>query len=167
MMNICWCDAAGTPRRQPPNRARLCVLVLGIAATASSWAQSPGAVCDVESSKAQMAGSDAGLLQALFAKPFTGARCDSVRAVFRQLSNRRVLGGRKLEPDKPLDVAAAREQRATAAGDAAFVAALAQESEGETEPRRRKLIEAAMLHEHGYVRARDFALQELLPARAP
>lgn len=89
------------------------------------------------------------------------AHCGSVTMVLRQLLGQRKVGGRKLEGDKPLDVAAAQQERQRALADAEFRQALLQEQQDESDPRRRLLLEAGTLHEFGYFKARDLVLGEL------
>jgi len=89
------------------------------------------------------------------------AHCGSVKTVLLLLVGQRKVGGRKLEGDKPLDVAAARQERQQAMADAEFREVLTHEQQGEADPQRRLLLEAAALHEFGHFKARDLVLGEL------
>ena len=94
-------------------------------------------------------------------QPFRSEACDSLATVFSIWSRKPRAGGRELETSKALDVSAARAELAGAGRDAEYRKALAAELAHESDPTRRKLIEAAWLHEFGFYKARDLILAEL------
>lgn len=104
-----------------------------------------------------------GLLDAarktFFASP---AVCTSIKAVVARLVNAQVGGGRKLEKDKPFNVNTAAAEYAAIHAQAEFRAELAALLSNETDVLRRKLLEAALLHDYGKFEARDQVLRQLL-----
>ncbi len=127
-----------------------------------SLAQDTKAACDVATVKADLDSPSAGLLATFFSSDWGGTtRCSSLKSVMKLAGGTTKKGGRKLEPDKPLDVKAAEQERATANGDAAFAKLLATELAGESDPARRLLREAALLHDEGHYKARDLLLAQV------
>jgi hypothetical protein len=70
-------------------------------------------------------------------------------------------GGRKLKPLSGLDHANAKAQYAEALANPAFVADLQARTANWTDPIVRKIIEAALLDDHGYYGAQMLLVQEL------
>jgi hypothetical protein len=87
--------------------------------------------------------------------------CTSLNAVIKRLFSTTKAGGRKLENDKPLDVAAAEAERKKALADHDYVDMLKPLLADETDPVRRLLLEAAVLDDFGYYQARDLLLQQI------
>lgn len=87
--------------------------------------------------------------------------CNSLKAVVARLFNTSRAGGRKLESDRPLDLAAAEQQRQAALADPNFKAELDPMLAAEADPLRRQLLEAALLHDFGHFLARDLVLRQL------
>jgi hypothetical protein len=87
--------------------------------------------------------------------------CNSLKAVVTRLFNTSKAGGRKLEADRPLDLAAAEQQRQAALADPTFKAELSPLLAVEADPVRRQLLEAALLHDFGHFLARDLLLRQL------
>ena len=93
-------------------------------------------------------------------------RCSSLIATAKRLDSDAKKAGRKLEGDKPLDERAAEQERAAAQRDPDIAAALAAELGTETDPARRLLIEATVMHDKGLYKARDLLLMQLRQAGA-
>lgn len=124
-------------------------------------AQSDSQACDVDRVKREMTSAPSSLMSALFSSAISSTRCSSMVSVMRLAGSSPRVGGRKLEGDKALDPVAAQQERQAAANDPAFATALATELAGETDPVRRLLREAAMLHDHGHYMARDLLIAQL------
>lgn len=140
--------------------SRLLVLLALVATAASGLADDNRKACSVEDEKKKLANAPLGLVAALGA-PVKSGQCASVKAVLTRLAGKTVSGGRKLEDDRPLDVAAAEAEWKKARDDAEYQKALTVELDGETDPTRRTLLEAALLHDFGHYKARDLLLMRL------
>ena len=116
----------------------------------------PPAKCEARSTIAGVQKST--LLQAFWAGPDD---CNSIRAVLGRLGSSTKAGGRKLEGDKPLNVAAAERERRVALADPAFKAQFDALLAAEADPLRRQLLEAALLDQNGHYLARDLLLRQI------
>jgi hypothetical protein len=96
-----------------------------------------------------------------FRQAFNSDACDSIVSVLKQLSHSKKVGGRKLQENAALDEQAARQEWQAARADPEFARRLATAVQTESEPIRRELIEAALLHEYGHYRARDLQLRQI------
>jgi hypothetical protein len=130
-------------------------------------AQDTKTACDVSAVKAELESPSPGLLATFFSSDWGGTtRCSSLKSVMKLASNTTKKGGRKLEPDKPLDVKAAEQERAAANANPAFAKLLATELKDEADAARRLLREAALLHDEGHYKARDLLLVQLRSEKA-
>lgn len=93
--------------------------------------------------------------------------CLSIGKVLSRMVAGRKAGGRKLEDDKPLDLAAAERERQTALADPELRADLAGLTGQEADPARRAVLEAAVFHDFGHYQARDLALRQVAAGRQP
>lgn len=116
----------------------------------------PGANCDVKATVSHY--QRAAALGTGFS--VTGSTCTSLRNVVGRLLGTAVSAGKKLEPDRGLDLAAAARERREAQAEAEFAAALQQAQAGEREPLRLLLVEAALHEEFGHYAARDLVLRD-------
>jgi hypothetical protein len=130
------------------------------------WAQDTKAACDVAAVKAELDAASPGLLATFFSSPWDATRCSSLKSVMKLAGSTGKKGGRKLEPDKPLDVKAAEQERAAALAIPGFAKLLATELKDEADPARRLLREAALLHDEGHYKARDLVLAQLRAEKA-
>ena len=89
--------------------------------------------------------------------------CSSIKAVLTRLVNTQTSGGRKLEKDKPFNPNSAAAEYAAIHAQAEFRTELAVLLRRETDPLRRNLLEAALLHDYGKFEARDRLLRQSLP----
>lgn len=89
--------------------------------------------------------------------------CASLIAVLSRIADRQKTGGRRLEPDKPLDPREAQANITKATRDPAINARLRQVQGEVKDERLRLLYEAAIFDEEGYYSARDLRLQQLQP----
>ena len=143
-------------------RAVFCGCLMGPLLLHPVHAQSDQKPCDVDRVKREMTEASPSLMAALFAPlDFFSSRCSSVVQVMRLAGSSPKSGGRKLEEDKKFDPKAAAQERAAALADLAFAVALASELAGETDPVRRLVREAAMLHDGGHYKARDLLIVQL------
>lgn len=151
-----------------PHRHPLLTLWLLVAAAASHAAPTTAAVpCDARDTLTKLAASGnagTGLLAAL-TKAFNAPKdmCSSVQAVLLRLANNQASGGRKLEKDKPFNPSTAAAEYAAATAQADFAGELAALQAGESDPVRRRVIEAVLLHDLGKFEARDLVLNQLVP----
>ena len=93
--------------------------------------------------------------------------CTSIGKVLSRMMAGRKAGGRKLEDDKPLELAAAERERQTALADPELRADLAALIGQEADPARRAVLEAAVFHDFGHYQARDLALRHAAAGRQP
>ena len=109
----------------------------------------------------------AGLLPALgsLGRAFSSDSCQSIAAVFDELTRGKVRGGRQLQGESAPDLAAAESERQAAHRDPEFANTLKAETAGESDPARLQLIEAALLHDFRHYKARDLLLRRLLAAQ--
>lgn len=136
-----------------------CVLTVSMIGVGPAQAQAmppPGGNCDVKATVSHY--QRAAALGAGFS--VMGSTCTSLRNVVGRLLGTAVSAGKKLEPDRVLDVAAATRERREAQADAEFAAALHQAQAGEREPLRLLLLEAALYEEFGHFAARDLVLRD-------
>ena len=138
-------------------------VAFGLVASAPSRAQAP-AVPGISRVSCEAKSTVTTLQSARFKHAFATSPevCSSLNAVFSRLFSTSRPGGRKLEVDKPLNVAAAEQQRKVAQADPGFKAELAALLAGESDPLRQKFLEAALLHDLGHFLARDLLLQQLV-----
>jgi hypothetical protein len=92
---------------------------------------------------------------------FSSSVCSSINAVLKRVLQGDKVGGRQLEPTKALDRQAAAQERANAARDPEFARDLKNETNGETDPLRRLVIEAALLDDTGAYQARDLLIEQI------
>jgi len=152
-----------------PHRHPLLTLWLLVAAAAAHAAPptAQAVPCDARDTLTKLAaGSSAGdgLIAAL-RKSFNTPKdmCSSVQAVLLRLANSQASGGRKLEKDKPFNPSTAAAEYAAATAQADFAGELAALQAGESDPVRRRVIEAVLLHDLGKFEARDLVLNQLVP----
>lgn len=143
------------------------LLVAGAALCAAlpAYAQAGRQPCNIESVKEEAAKND-GLRSALTGVLST-SRCTSLLNILRQIISGKITTGRKLEPDRPFNIAEAERQLATARANAEIQAAIAAELADETNPARRLLLEAVVMHDKRQLLARDLLLQQLDGQRNP
>ena len=77
------------------------------------------------------------------------------------LARRDISGGRELKPGEQLNVAEAERQLATASRNSEYTKELAAQQQRETDPQKRKFIEAVLLDSFEYTAARDLRLQQM------
>jgi hypothetical protein len=135
--------------------------VTGLASAATDTSSAAKA-CNTESALKGLV-PQPGLYEAL-KQAFNSNACDSVIAVMKRLSQSKKVGGRKLQEPTALDPQAAQREWQAARADPEFAQRLAAALQPETDPLRRKLVEAALLHEYGHYRARDLQLQQIAAA---
>ncbi|MDP1901893.1 MAG: hypothetical protein Q8K96_15765 [Rubrivivax sp.] len=140
--------------------------MLAVALAAPAMAQGAKKTCDVNKVKGELSSPPAGVAAFLTA-PWDSTRCSSVLSVLKMAGSTTKTGGRKLEDDKVLDLAAAEQERSKAQADPSFAAELAAELAGESDAARRVLREAAILHDHGFYKARDLLLAQLRAEKTP
>lgn len=88
--------------------------------------------------------------------------CGSARLVLQKIGGRAVAGGRKLEPEKPLDMRLARQNLELALKDPE-VRKLMERAEREIPDINVRLAyEASILDDNGFYSARELKLQQLL-----
>ena len=132
------------------------VVTLACCGVASADPATPPTKCEAKSTIAGVQKST--LLQAFWAGP---EDCNSIRAVLSRLGSTTKAGGRKLEGDKPQNVAAAEQERRRALADPAFKAQFDALLAAESDPLRRQLLEAALLDQYGHYLARDLLLRQI------
>jgi len=92
--------------------------------------------------------------------------CASLGKVLWRLINGQKSGGRKLEGDKPMDLAEAERERQAALADPALRAELDSVLSQEPDAARRLVLEAAVMHNNSHYLARDLAMRQLQPGAA-
>jgi hypothetical protein len=90
------------------------------------------------------------------------ADCGSLASVAARLARQGRAGGRQLEKDRPLNVAEAQAELQAASRQSAVRAQLDQVSQEASDANLRLMYEAAVLDQHGFYKARDLKIQELL-----
>lgn len=90
------------------------------------------------------------------------ASCGSLGSVFSQLSRSYRKGGRQLEPERPLNVQEAQAELQAASRQPAVRAQLEQVAREAGSDDLRLMYEAAVLDQHGFYKARDLKVQELM-----
>lgn len=93
--------------------------------------------------------------------------CSSIAKVLGRMVTGRKAGGRKLEGDQPLDLAAAERERQAALADPELRADLVALTGQESDPARRAVLTAAVFHDFGHYHARDLALRQAAAGRQP
>ena len=88
--------------------------------------------------------------------------CGSLKTVFGRLAKRQIVGGRKLEKDKPLDTAAAQADLDEALKDAEVRARIDKVRATVTDENARLIYEAAILDDEGHPGARDLLVAQVL-----
>jgi hypothetical protein len=112
--------------------------------------------------KAAQGNSVAQIFNAVFsAAPAKGIDCGSIASVWQKVVLREKTGGRKLEPDAPLDMHAARQQWSEALRNPDMAARLAAVQNNTSSPAEVAIYQAAILDEEGLYSARDARLTEL------
>jgi hypothetical protein len=112
--------------------------------------------------KAAQENSLARVFRAVFlAAPDKGIDCGSIASVWQKVTLREKTGGRKLEPEAPLDIRAARQEWSEAQRNPALAARLADVEKHTSDPVERAIYQAAILDEEGLYWARDAKLAEL------
>jgi hypothetical protein len=89
--------------------------------------------------------------------------CGSLKAVLLQIFNPEKPAGRKLEPDKPLDLRAAQANLDLAFKNPEIKAQMDKARREITDENVRLAFEAAILDDEGFYSARDLKIQQLLP----
>jgi hypothetical protein len=90
------------------------------------------------------------------------ADCNSLAAVADKIINRKKTGGRRLEQDKPLNVAEAQANLDKALQDPAIRARVEKLKTEVADENARLVYQAAVMDEEGYYGARDLLIQQLL-----
>jgi hypothetical protein len=170
------CKAPGRAQKADATSAAARVAAVAVAAAASLVTAHPVAAqeprCSVEQTKRELAGASSRLAPAVWdalGSVFSVSpdRCASIRTVMTLASGSRRTAGRGLVAMSALDLAAAREERAQAMAKPEFAQLLQRETAAESDPLRRALIEAALLHDAGHYAARDLILEGLRKGEAP
>lgn len=138
----------------------LCVTAMVCLWPPSSMAQAARKTCALEANRAALGK----VSNSVFSRPLSSEHCGSMVSVLKLLSGSAVTGGRRLEQGQATSPAAAQAELAAARAEDEFKKTLARELEGESDPSRRLLIEAATLHEFGHFKARDLLLDQLRAA---
>jgi hypothetical protein len=135
-------------------------LVCSVALVVSSWslpadAQNCRGLLDIPAT--------ASSALAEFIKSFsdTKAACGSVKVVLSRVVSREKTGGRKLEPDKPLDMKKAQANLEAALKDPEIKARVDKARAEITDENVLLAYEAAVFDEEGYYDARDLKIQQL------
>jgi len=89
------------------------------------------------------------------------ADCGSLTSVLKKVARQGKVGGRQLEKDRPLNVAEAEANLATARRNPAVRRRLERVAAEVQEPAVRLAYEAAVLDEEGFYAARDLKIQQL------
>lgn len=150
---------AKTPHRRATLAALAAASALAGAATAATGVAPGATTCRIDSALKDLS-SQARMAEA-FKQAFNSDACDSIVSVLKQLSQSKKVGGRKLQEPTALDEQAAQREWQAARADPEFAQRLAVALQAETDPLRRQLIEAALLHEYGHYRARDLQLRKI------
>ena len=93
--------------------------------------------------------------------------CSAWNFVLQRLASAAATGGRKLEGERPLDLAVAARENEMALADPEFVADLDRLMQGETDDLRKKLLKAALLQDYGHFSACQALLLEIKPVLNP
>jgi hypothetical protein len=93
-----------------------------------------------------------------------GVDCGSIASVWQKVALRERTGGRKLEPDAPLDMRAARLQWDEAQRNPAIAARLAAVQKSAGNAAEVAIYQAAILDEEGLYSARDARVSDLVGA---
>jgi hypothetical protein len=87
--------------------------------------------------------------------------CGSITTVIASVMNRSRIGGRKLEDDKPVNVAEAQQNLNSALRDSSIRRRMDQLRRDVHDEDVRAIYEAAILDEEGYYKARDLRIMQL------
>lgn len=90
------------------------------------------------------------------------APCGSLASVVDKIVNRKKTGGRKLESDKPLNIAEAQANQEAALRDPAIRARIEKVKRDVRDENVRLIYEAAIYDDEGYYSARELLVQQLL-----
>lgn len=101
------------------------------------------------------------LLNAVWGDDQARADCGSLTSVLDSVANRKKIGGRKLEEDRPFDPNEAQANLVEAQSDPAVRQRLEQIRKDVPDSNQRLLYEAAILDEEGYYSARDMHIRQL------
>jgi hypothetical protein len=100
---------------------------------------------------------------AMFAKDeLSSDNCASLVSVADKIINRKRTGGRKLEGDKPLNVAEAQANLDKALRDPAIRTRVEKLQQQLSDENTRLILEAAIMDEEGYYSARDLLIQQVM-----
>ena len=88
--------------------------------------------------------------------------CGSAKVVLARVINREKTGGRKLEPDKPLDLKKAQDNLEAALKDPAIKARIDKARADIKDENVLLAYEAAVFDDEGYYDARELKIQQLL-----
>lgn len=88
--------------------------------------------------------------------------CGSAKLVLQRIGGRAVAGGRKLEPDKPLDMRRAQQDLDMALRDPEVRKLMEQAEREIPDINVRLAYEASILDDNGFYSARELKLQQLL-----
>ena len=138
---------------------RLFVLVAWVV---SSWSWSPSA--DAQNCRGLLdipATASSALTAFIKSLSDTNAACGSVKVVLSRVVSREKTGGRKLEPDKPLDVRKAQANLDAALRDPEIKARVDRARVEIKDENVLLAYEAAVFDEEGYYDARDLKIQQL------
>ena len=142
----------------------LAVLMLGVSGTVMAD-ECRGLLHDTASHSDASGGQLAAMvaeLTAIFSRhPPDSEECSSAATVLSKLMNSTVIGGKRLEKPRPLDVSEAQAQLTEAQDDAATRDRLNELKSETTDPNVQLLVEAVVLESQGLHSARDLKVQDL------
>ncbi|NJO13094.1 MAG: hypothetical protein HC872_06095 [Gammaproteobacteria bacterium] len=132
------------------------LLALLLACSATQATECVGLIENLKQESREQSGWRAMLSQLL-----DGQHCSSARTVLDKYRNRKVVAGRKLEDDKPLDVAAAQANLDQALADPAISDLFAKARAATSDEIALTLYQATILDAEGYYLARDLLVRRL------
>ena len=138
------------------------LLIAVVALTVCAWS-SPATAQKCVGLLEIPAGATSGAIKA-FIKSFNDTQppCGSGKVVLSRVINREKTGGRKLEPDKPLDLKKAQANLDAALKDPAIKARLDKARAEIKDENVLLAYEAAVFDDEGYYEARELKIQHLL-----
>ena len=152
-------------------RWRACLVALAaltMAATAMAAPQEkPATQCNVKTVKQDLIDLASSSLWDKLTAGLKSSRCSSVISVLTRMSGKKVSAGRKLEPDRPLDVDEAKAEYGDALADPEIKAQIAKETSGVSDADQRTLLEAAVMDEFAMYKARDLLIARLRQGAKP
>jgi hypothetical protein len=136
------------------------VLVVAMVVTTSSWSNS----ADAQNCRGLLdipATASSALTAFIKSLSDTNAACGSVKVVLSRVVSREKTGGRKLEPDKPLDLKKAQANLEAALKDPEIKARVDKARAEIKDENVLLAYEAAVFDEEGFYDARDLKIQQL------